>query len=210
MRWLMKNPISVNEERANARLVYMDHLASIAKSSERINQDVIIASGSTVSERLDWISKLSSDFDAIGIGIDWMLRDPARYNTSSRHNSPVSFIDMISNNKAKSQVILSILTEYFEKTAMFMRGGNNEIYDSYLLKHLLEDKLTLEYGYKNPTLDAEDNNYVSNGAAKGAMLALGFATSPDDLKTINWSFNTSVLDWDKLQNDINKLKLGIK
>lgn len=205
----MNNSININEERANARLIYMNHLGNIAQSSALLNKDMIVATGTTVSERLSWINNLSEDFDAIGIGIDWMLRDKSRYNTSSRHNSPVSFIDLISKNKVKSQIILSILTEYFEKTELFMRNGNGDVYDSYLLKHLIEDKLSLEYGYTNPTLGAIDNNYISNGVAKGAMLALGFAVSPLDLKTINWSFNTSVLDWDKLQKDINKLKLGL-
>ena len=203
----MMNNLNIDEERANARLIFMNHLANIAQDSKTVDQNTITAKGTTQRDKLAWMSNLSEDFDAIGIGIDWIARDTDEYNHPSRHNSPISFLDTMSTNPAKSKKILKILRTYFSKTSGFMRNGNDEIYDTYLLKHLIEDQLSLKYNYHNPTLGDINNNYVTNGDAKGAMLLLGFSTSIDCLKNINWSFNTSVNDWDRLQDDINLAKI---
>lgn len=203
----MTDNLNVNEERANARLIFMHHLATIAQASATLDQDTITSKGTTISQRSEWLKSLTDDLDAIGIGFDWIARDTSEYNHPSRHNSPISFLDTMTSNPTKSKYILEILSQYLHPTSGFMRNGNGEIYDSYLLKHLLEDVLSLKYHYSNPTLGHINNNYVTNGDAKGAMMLLGYTTSIDCLKNINWSFNTTVSDWDHLQNDINLLKI---
>lgn len=198
-----------NIAREEAQFRYMEHFRKIAQHSAAMRIDMVTAQGSTIQQRLDWVKSLAEDFDAVGIGLDWMLNNQELYDQASRHNSPMSFIDMMHNNPAKADHVLSIIANYFTKTKQFMRNGNADVYDSYKLKHLLEDALLLQFGYNDPTLGAPQNNYVSNGDAKGAMLALGFSVTPPDLKNIDWSFNTSLAGWTTLQDELEKLRSGL-
>lgn len=192
-------------ESSKLRAEYLNHISSIVCECDVNNDRSIRLKGNTLAERLALIEKMKNDLDSIGQGLDESIQDANKYQIHN-HNSAASIIASSSQNPHKYDLVYHTLKSYFSPTSGKMRNGHDEIYDSYLLKHMVEDVLTYRYGYSNPTINAIDNAYISNGEIKGAMLALGYSITSDSIKSINWSFNTKLHEWLKMQDDINKLK----
>lgn len=205
----MTEDYNIDNDRANARIDFMSHVGIIAQKSITDDQSAIVAQGDTFQERLHWLKTLEKEFDAIGVGLDWSTLDSDEYHRPSRHNAPSAFLDTLLINPTKADNILEIINAYFNPIQRFMSDDDSTRFDSYLLKHLVEANLNLVKHYTDPTFGNINNNYVSNGDVKGAMLLLGFKIPFDDLKQINWSFNTSVNDWLNMQNDIAYLRSNI-
>lgn len=179
------------------RINFMQCLQEIASHSSQdvIKPNAIKAQGASFDEHITWLKSLENEFDIIASGADWQDLQRQLEPRPDRYNSPMAFIDTLNNNPHKAELIIYILKSLFHPTNRFYQANVDDILDTYLLKHLVEDALQKWYRYDNPSLGDINNNYVSNGDVKGAMLLLGYQIVPGYLKEINWHFNTASSDF---------------